>query len=118
MPAATVVSIIVAGLAVVVLAIYLIRVALVLRDIDTHLGSVNERLFTVVDKTQPIRSILGEINQDLAEADNSLQRVLNRTGGPSPIAMPRDEGRHAYGESDQARPTSRSDSGTTRHYLR
>ncbi|MCA1675410.1 MAG: DUF4383 domain-containing protein [Actinobacteria bacterium] len=93
MPFAAVVTIIGALLTVVVLAAYLIRVALILRRVDRKLGAVIDGLGAVVDKTQPIGPIVGEINSDLAGVDNALQDVLTKERSPLPepwvVAMPR-----------------------------
>ncbi len=84
MPFAAVVTIIGALLTVIVLAAYLIRVALILRRVDRKLGSVIGGLGAVVHKTQPIASVVGEINNDLAGVDNALQGVLTKERSPLP----------------------------------
>ncbi len=100
MPLAAVVTIIGALLTVVVLAAYLIRVALILRRVNGKLGAVLDGLGAVMDKTQPIGPIVGEINNDLAGVDNALQGVLTKDRSPLPpkwvVAMPR---------SSEARPS-------------
>jgi uncharacterized membrane protein affecting hemolysin expression len=78
MPLAAVITIIGALLTVLVLAAYLISIALVLRRVDTKLHEVTASLPTVTQKTEPIGSIVGEINNDLAGVDNALRRVLAR----------------------------------------
>ena len=108
MPFAAVVTIIGALLTVVVLAAYLIRVALILRRVDRKLGAVIGGLGAVVDKTQPIGPIVEEINNDLAGVDNALQGVLTKERSPMPapwvVTMPR----------SSSAPSSRAPSPVTR----
>jgi hypothetical protein len=93
---------------VVVLAAYLIRVALILRRVDRKLGAVIGGLGAVVDKTQPIGPIVEEINNDLAGVDNALQGVLTKERSPMPapwvVTMPR----------SSSAPSSRAPSPVTR----
>ena len=76
MPPAAIMTIVLALLTVLVLAAYLISIALVLRRIDTKLRAVNAGLPVVAQKTEPVGSIVGEINNDLAGVDKALQAVL------------------------------------------
>jgi hypothetical protein len=76
MPLAAVITIVGAALTVLVLAAYLISVALILRRIDAKLHTVTAGLHLVPDKTQPIASIVGQINKDLAGVNDALRAVL------------------------------------------
>jgi hypothetical protein len=76
MPAAAVFTIIVAALTVLVLAAYLISVARVLRRVDARLREVTDGLHLVTERTEPVGSIIGEINNDLAGVDKALRAVL------------------------------------------
>lgn len=76
MPLAAVITIIGAALTVLVLAAYLISIALVLRRVDAKLRAVTTGLHLVTERTEPIGSIVGEINKDLAGVDNALRAVL------------------------------------------
>lgn len=76
MPLAAVITIIGAALTVLVLAAYLISIALVLRRVDAKLRAVTVGLHSVPDKTKPIGPIIGEINDDLAGVDGALRAVL------------------------------------------
>lgn len=76
MPIAAVITIIGALLTVVVLAAYLISIALVLRRVDAKLSAVTASLPVVAQKTEPVGSIIGEINKDLAGVDSTLRSVL------------------------------------------
>jgi H+/gluconate symporter-like permease len=76
MPAAAVITIIGALLTVVVLAAYLISIALVLRRVNAKLSAVTASLPVVAQKTEPVGSIIGDINNDLAGVDSALRSVL------------------------------------------
>ena len=78
MPAAAVVTIICAVLIVLVLAAYLISIARVLRRVDAKLREVNDGLPLITERTEPVGSIIGDINNDLAGADKALRAVLAR----------------------------------------
>ncbi|MGH3773116.1 MAG: hypothetical protein ACRDRW_17270 [Pseudonocardiaceae bacterium] len=78
MPLTAVFTIIGAGLTVLVLAAYLIGIAVVLRRIDTKLRAVTAGLHLVTERTEPVGSIVGEINSDLTRANDALRAVLAR----------------------------------------
>ncbi|MGH4013930.1 MAG: hypothetical protein ACRDSL_08380 [Pseudonocardiaceae bacterium] len=78
MPLAAVITIIGAGLTVLVLAAYLIGIALVLWRINAKLRAANADLHVVTERTEPVGSIVGEINSDLAGVDDALRAVLAR----------------------------------------
>jgi hypothetical protein len=78
MPLAAVITIIGALLTVLVLAAYLISVALVLWRVNARLRAVTAGLHLVTERTEPIGSIVGEINTDLARVDDALRAVLAR----------------------------------------
>jgi hypothetical protein len=78
MPPNGIITIIGAGLTVLVLAAYLISIALVLRRVDAKLHEVTAGLRLVTERTKPVGSIVGEINNDLGRVDSALQAVLAR----------------------------------------
>ena len=78
MPAAAIFSIVLAALAVLVLAAYLISIARILVRISAKLRAVNTGLHVVTERTEPVGSIVGDINSDLAGADDALRAVLAR----------------------------------------
>jgi len=78
MPVAAVITIIGAALTVLVLAAYLISIALVLNRINTRLRGDTADLGLVTEKTGPVGGIVGEINKDLSGVDNALRSVLAR----------------------------------------
>ncbi|HZA16206.1 MAG TPA: hypothetical protein VE645_04805 [Pseudonocardiaceae bacterium] len=78
MPAAAVFTIILAVLTVLVLAAYLISIARVLGRVNARLREVTAGLHLVTERTEPVGSIVGDINNELAGADNALQAVLTK----------------------------------------
>lgn len=78
MPAAAVFTIILAVLTVLVLAAYLISIARVLGRVNARLRAVTAGLHLVTERTEPIGSIVGEINNDLAGVDDALKAVLTK----------------------------------------
>ncbi|MBV9730840.1 MAG: hypothetical protein JO309_15820 [Pseudonocardiales bacterium] len=76
MPLAAVITIIGALLTVLVLAAYLISIALVLWRVNAKLHAITGGLQLVTEKTKPIGPIVGEINNSLAGVDNALRAVL------------------------------------------
>jgi hypothetical protein len=78
MPLAAVITIIGAVLTVLALAAYLISIALVLWRVNARLRAVAAGLHLVTERTEPIGSIVGEINTDLARVDDALRAVLAR----------------------------------------
>ena len=78
MPLVAMITIIGALLTAVVLVAYLARVVLVLARASAKLGPVAVGLHEVIEKTQPIKPIVGEINKDLAGVDDALRAVLAR----------------------------------------
>jgi hypothetical protein len=65
-------------LTVVVLVAYLIRAALVLGRVSAKLDPIALDLHQVIEKTEPIKPIVEEINRDLTGVDNALRAVLAR----------------------------------------
>ena len=78
MPAAAVFTIILAVLTVLVLAAYLISIARTLGRVNARLREVTTGLHLVTERTEPVGSIVGDINNELAGADNALQAVLTK----------------------------------------
>lgn len=89
MPAAGVITIIAVLLTVVVLAAFLIRVALILGRVNGRLGAIIVGVESAGQKTAPVGSIISEINKDLAGVDSTLQGVLAKERAPrTPSASP------------------------------
>jgi hypothetical protein len=78
MPLAAIITIIGALLTVLVLAAYLISIAIVLRRVDAKLHAITAGLHLVPEKTEPVGAIIGEINNELGRVDDALRAVLTR----------------------------------------
>jgi hypothetical protein len=76
MPAAGVVTIILALVAVAALATYLVRVALVLKHVNFTLGTTIAGVRAIELATRPITPILGSIAGDLAATQKALEDLL------------------------------------------
>lgn len=76
MPLAAMITIIGVLLTVVVLVAYLIRAALVLARVSAKLSPIAVDLHQVIEKTEPIKPIVEEINKDLTGVDSALRAVL------------------------------------------
>lgn len=86
MPAAAVVTLIGVAITVAALAAYLIRVALALREVNFHLGTVTAGVRAIELATRPINPILGSIAGDLAATQKALEDLLASKAKPD---MPR-----------------------------
>lgn len=80
MSALGLVAIILALVIVAALAFYLIRVALILRDVNKTLEKVIGGVLGIADQTAPIAPVLGEINKDLGGVQAALQGLLAKKG--------------------------------------
>lgn len=83
MPLAGIVTIIGAAVIILALAAYLIRVALLLWRVDKGLGSITDNLLVVGQKTEPVGTILSEINRDLDVVDDALHAAESAEASPS-----------------------------------
>lgn len=107
MNSAAVVTIVGALLTVLVLAAYLIYVALLLRRVDTRLSAITAGVQAITNKAAPAGPVVREINKDLTGVNNALQAVLTKkrppkrkpdpTPDPTPVPM-------QATASDSARP--------------
>jgi hypothetical protein len=87
MPAAGVVTLILVLAAVAALAAYLLRVALVLKHVNSTLGNVIAGVGAIELATRPITPILGSIAGDLAATQKALEDLLAGKAA-SPQAKP------------------------------
>ena len=85
---AAVVTIVAAGLTVLVLAAYLIYVGLVLWRVDARLTAITAGLESINQKAAPVGPILTEINSDLAGVDGALRAVLTKRRAPKGVSPP------------------------------
>jgi hypothetical protein len=76
MPAAGVVTLVLVSATVVVLAAYLVRVALVLKHVNFTLGTVIAGVRAIELATRPITPVLGSIADDLAATQKALEDLL------------------------------------------
>lgn len=89
MPAAGVVTVILTLVAVAALAAYLIRVALVLKHVNSALGRVIAGVQGIEVATRPITPILGSIAGDLAATQKALEDLLARKAAAARRDRPR-----------------------------
>jgi len=83
MPATGVVTLILVLVTVAALAAYLVRVALVLKHVNTALGNVIAGVLSIEMATRPITPILGSIAGDLAATQKALEDLLaSKAAGP------------------------------------
>jgi hypothetical protein len=76
MPAAAVVTLIIVGLVVVVLAYYLLTIALAIRDVSLTLKEVNTAVGRIPAKTEPVAPVLDSLKRDLGQAHRELEGLL------------------------------------------
>lgn len=77
MPAVAIVSLIGVGLLVVVLAGYLITVALILNSVVGRLNTILGAVGAVIKETAPIGEVAGAINADLEASRRAIESVLD-----------------------------------------
>lgn len=87
MTAAIVVTIVVVGLTILVPALYLLKIALMLRRALSGLRTVNRNLKIIPPKAEPVAPILEALSSDLGNACGLLEDLLQRKQTPaSPTA--------------------------------
>lgn len=79
MPLAAVVTLIGVTLTVLALALYLIRVAVILKHVNFTLGTIVAGLRSIANQTAPLDDVVGEINTDLADVRTALEALAART---------------------------------------
>jgi hypothetical protein len=77
MGAATIVTLIGVFLAVAALAIYLIIIALILRDVSFTLGTVIIGVRAIVNQTNPVPTYVGTILSDVVAIDQAADQLLS-----------------------------------------
>ncbi len=88
MSAVAVVTLVLVGLAVVVIAGYLIVIGLALRRIDAALETVVTSVEEIPYKTQPIPAIVDGVDKDLGDAAGLLEGLLRSKAAPSRETAP------------------------------
>lgn len=92
MSAAAIVTIVLAGIAVAVIAAFLIVLALVLRQVSRRLGAITESFAAMPRRSQPVGPLLDRVNATLEGARMSLEDQLvarppqGDNGSPGPDA--------------------------------
>jgi len=75
MPAAAVAALVVTGVLVAALALYLIWVVVILRDLTDTLGKVVFGVGAIAHRVQPVETLVGEINTDLVGVADALEAL-------------------------------------------
>jgi hypothetical protein len=88
MPAAAVVTLIGVALTVGALALYLIRIALALKEVNFALGTVIAGVRAIELATRPITPVLTSIATDLLATQKALEDLLARKSAPHAAARP------------------------------
>ena len=83
MPAAAIVTLILTAVLVLALAAYLIRVILVLNHVNDTLGKVTFGVRAVAHRTEPLASVVGEINGDLIAVAGALETLVAAATAPA-----------------------------------
>lgn len=76
MPAAAVVTLVIVGLVVAVLAYYLLTIALAIRDVSVTLKEVNTAVGRIPAKAEPVAPVLESLKRDLGQAQGELDGLL------------------------------------------
>jgi hypothetical protein len=76
MPAAAVVTIVVAAVLVLAVASYLVRVVRVLAHVNDTLGKVTFGVRAIAHRVEPVGPVLTEINADLTAVAGALENLV------------------------------------------
>jgi hypothetical protein len=80
MSAVAIVTLVLVGVLIAALALYLIRVALMLRTVIDTLGKVTFGVRAIALRTEPIEELLTGIHEDVAAMDQALTDLLASKG--------------------------------------
>ena len=83
MPAVVVVTLVVVGLIVAALAFYLTWVVLLLRDIHDVLGKVAFGVRAIAHRTEPLGTLVDDVNGNLLPVADALEDVVARLSQPA-----------------------------------
>ncbi len=83
MPVAAIVTLIGVGILVAALAVYLIRIALILRHVIDTLGKITFGLRAIAHQTEPVNQIVGEIKTDVLAMEKALTDLLASKQAPA-----------------------------------
>ena len=87
MPAAAIMTLVIAALLVAALAFYLTWVVLLLRRINGTLAEVTAYVREVGERTGPVNDAVAAINADLREVADALEDVARRVEARSPAVQ-------------------------------
>ncbi len=79
MPAAAIVTIVIALVVAAALAYYLIRVVVVLRAVNDALGKVKLGVRAIAQRTEPLAELLTPVRDDLTELADTMDAVVAET---------------------------------------
>jgi hypothetical protein len=86
MPIAAVVTLAITAVLVAALAVYLIWIALTLRQVDGTLGKVTFGVRAIAHRTAPVNSLVGGINANLEGVAEALEGLVAKLGADDPGA--------------------------------
>lgn len=75
-----IVTLIGVALTVVVLAVYLVTVAAILKHVNFTLGTVIAGLWSIANQSEPLEQVMGEINRDLDGVRSALDGLVAQAG--------------------------------------
>ena len=76
MPVAAIVSLLVIAVLVLALAAYLLRVILILNDVNDTLGKVTFGVRAIAHRTEPVGAVVSEINANLSAVAGALEALV------------------------------------------
>lgn len=76
MPLAAIVTLIGTAITVVVLALYLIRIAFILKHVNFTLGTVIAGVRAIANQTEPLGQVVNDINQELDGLRAALEALV------------------------------------------
>lgn len=78
MAAAAIVTLVIVGLVVAVLAYYLLTIALAIKDVSLTLREVNTAVGKIPGKAEPVAPVLESLRRDLGQAQTELEGLLTK----------------------------------------
>ena len=76
MPVAAIVTLFIVAVLVLALAAYLLRVILILNDVNDTLGKVTFGVRAIAHRTEPVGVVVGEINANLGAVAAALEALV------------------------------------------
>jgi uncharacterized protein YoxC len=85
LPAAAIVTIILAGLIVLALAFYLTWVVVILHRVEDTLGKVTFGVRAIAHRTDPINTTVAEMNANLHAVADALEGIVEKASTPAAV---------------------------------